>query len=52
MNKWYCLTIVWKTGEVQSVWTTSYEIARRFRLKLREDSDIKTIKLYRNNSPK
>jgi len=52
MNKWYCLTITWKSGEVQSVWSIDWELIRQLRVFFRGHEDAVSVYLSRNGKPK
>jgi hypothetical protein len=52
MNKWYCLTIVWKTGELQTLWSIDWEMMRQLRTYYKGNEDIERCFLSRNGSPK
>ena len=51
MNKWYCLTIVWKTGEVQTLWSVDWALVYRLRLQFRGNEEVERCFVSRNGNP-
>ncbi len=43
MNTWYCLTIVWDTDEVSTIWSIDWEVIRQLRLHFRGDPEVKCL---------
>lgn len=46
-NGWFCVTVIWETGEIQSIWCKSEKLAYAMKEKVLTVEGVKKVYLYR-----